>query len=72
MQHPVSERTGLKMVDYLLPGDIIVSQHQNRVFKDRVSDVRFVRDGKVHVDLNDGTALRICDEGQRVPVLISH
>ncbi|MEN1564641.1 hypothetical protein AAIH74_33260, partial [Pseudomonas aeruginosa] len=44
---------------------------QQSPFVDRVSEVRFVRDGKVHVDLNHWTATTIYDEGETVQVIQS-
>ncbi len=38
-------------------------------FVDRVDDVRFIRDGKVHVDLNNDTATRVYAEDEKVTVI---
>lgn len=54
----------------LQPGDRIVERIPGQAaFVDTVSDVRAVRDGKVHVDLNNDTATRIYDETERVSVM---
>jgi len=51
-------------------GDRIVSSIPGHaVFFDRVSGVRFIRDNKVHVDLNCWTATQILSEEERVRVL---
>jgi len=53
-------------------GDRIVSSISGHaVFFDRVSEIRFVKDGKVHVDLNNWTATQILSEEERVRVLVT-
>ena len=58
-----------KAID-LKPGDRIVERIRGHAgFVDTVYDVRFVQDGKVHVDLNNDTATRIYDESAKVFVM---
>jgi len=53
-------------------GDRIVSSIPGHaVFFDRVSEVRFIRDNKVHVDLNCWTATRILSDTEKVRVLVT-
>ncbi len=59
-----------KRASGLLVGDLIVTRIPGHAaFVDRVCDVRFVIDGKVHVDLNHWTAVAIYDDGQSVDII---
>lgn len=59
-----------KRADALQAGDLMVTRIPGHAaFVDRVSEVRFVHDGKVHVDLNHWTATTIYDEGAQVRVI---
>lgn len=54
----------------LKAGDRIVENIPGHaVFADMVNDVRFLKDGKVHVDINGYTGTRIYDEKERVRVV---
>ena len=54
----------------LAPGDRIMERIPGHAaFVDRVDDVRFIRDGKVHVDLNNDTATRVYAEDEKVTVI---
>ena len=54
----------------LQAGDLIVtSVPGHAAFVDRVCEVRFARDGKVHVDLNHWTATTIYPEAEQVRVI---
>lgn len=65
----LTRNTVLKKVEDLKPGDAIVTVAAGfAAFVDRVNDVRFVRDGKVHVDVNCYTGTHIYDEGEKVRV----
>lgn len=75
---PASGREGLrrgagmreKRAGDLRPGDRIFERIPGHAaFADRVDDVRFLKDGLVHVDLNNGTATRIYPESEKVLVV---
>ena len=54
----------------LAPGDRIMERIPGHAaFVDRVDDVRSIRDGKVHVDLNNDTATRVYAEDEKVTVI---
>ena len=54
----------------LAPGDRIMERILGHAaFVDRVDDVRSIRDGKVHVDLNNDTATRVYAEDEKVTVI---
>jgi len=56
----------------LQTGDVLVSTTPGHaVFFDRVSEVRFVRDGQVHIDLNCWTATRVIPDTEKVRVLVT-
>lgn len=63
--------TVYKRVEDLQADDQIVTRNGHAVFVRRVSDVRFVTDGKVHVDLDYWTTTSIYDEGETVQVIKS-
>lgn len=50
------------------PGDRIGFNIGKRVYFDRVSDVRHIRDGLVHIDINDNTGVLIFKEDELVDV----
>lgn len=65
----LKRKTTHKKAENLSPGDTIIETIPGgAAFADKVCDVRFVTDGKVHVDLNEYTATRIYDEGEMVRV----
>ena len=54
----------------LAPGDRIMERIPGHAaFVDSVDDVRSIRDGKVHVDLNNDTATRVYAEDEKVTVI---
>lgn len=60
-----------KQADQLQPGDVIVERslsRRNPVSVSRVDEVRFRRDGKVHVDLSEGLQTRIYNASDKVVV----
>lgn len=58
-----------KKVEELKPGDIIISTISGYAASaDRVNEVRFVKGGKVHVDVNCYTGTNIYNEGEEVRV----
>ncbi len=58
----------LKKADHLRPGDRILFVIGEHCRFDVVEDVRSVRDGMVHVDINDFTGISIFHEDERLEV----
>ena len=65
-----AQRWHEKRAGDLAPGDRIMERIPGHAaFVDRVDDVRSIRDGKVHVDLNNDTATRVYAEDEKVTVI---
>ena len=60
----------LKNAGDLMPGDVIEKTGTNeKLFRDVVYGVRYIQDGFVHVDINDGTGVDILPLGEQVRVI---